>query len=99
MNALASIALSGMNAAQLRLGGSAHNIANALTPGFRRQVVVQQSVAEGGVSANVTRSPSAGAALAEDLVGQMSAGYQFVANLRVIQTQDRLLGALLDEEA
>jgi len=99
MNALASIALSGMNAAQLRLGGSAHNIANALTPGFRRQLVAQQSVAEGGVSASVTRSPSEGPALAEDLVAQMSAGYQFIANLRVIQSQDRMLGTLLDEEA
>jgi flagellar hook-associated protein FlgK len=99
MNAIANIALSGMNDAQLRLGGSAHNIANALTPGFHRQLVVQQSVVDGGVSTSVTRSTLEGSALAEDLVAQMSAGYQFIANLRVIQTQDRLLGTLLDEKA
>lgn len=99
MNALSGIALSGLNAAQLRLGASAHNIANLQTPGFRRQLVVQQSVADGGVSTSLTRASVEGDALAEDLVGQMSAGYQFIANLRVIQTQDRLLGSLLDTQA
>jgi flagellar hook-associated protein FlgK len=99
MNALASIALSGINAAQLRLGASAHNIANAQTPGFRRQLVTQQAVPEGGVSAGLVRAPVEGEALAEDLVAQMSAGYQFVANLRVLQTQHKLLGTLLDERA
>ena len=99
MNALSSIALSGLGAAQLRLGASAHNIANTQTPGFRRQLVTQQSVPEGGVNASLTRAPVEGDALAEDLVGQMSAGYQFIANLRVIQTQDKLLGTLLDDRA
>lgn len=99
MNALASIALSGINAAQLRLGASAHNIANAQTPGFGRQLVTQQAVPEGGVSASLVRAPVEGEALAEDLVAQMSAGYQFVANLRVLQTQHKLLGTLLDERA
>ena len=32
-----SIALSGMNAAMIQLDVSAHNIANAMTPGFTRQ--------------------------------------------------------------
>jgi flagellar hook-associated protein FlgK len=99
MNALSSIALSGLNAAQLRLGASAHNIANASTPGFRRQLVAQQSVPEAGVSASLTRAPIEGDALAEDLVAQISAGYQFMANLRVIQTQDKLLGTLVDDRA
>jgi flagellar hook protein FlgE len=99
MNAIGSIALSGMNAAQLRLGSSAHNIANALTPGFRRQLVVQQSVPEGGVQASVTRAALEGPALADDLVAQMSAGYLFIANLKAIQTQDRLMGSLLDIRA
>ena len=36
MNTVSSIALSGLQAAQTRLGSSAHNIANALTPNFRR---------------------------------------------------------------
>ena len=99
MNALSSIALSGLGAAQLRLGASAHNIANAQTPGFRRQLVTQQSMPEGGVSATLTQATIAGDALAADLVGQMSARYQFIANLRVIQTQDKLLGTLVDDRA
>jgi flagellar hook protein FlgE len=99
MNAIASIALSGMNTAQLRLGSSAHNIANALTPGFRRQLVVQQALPEGGVQADVTQAAIEGAALADDLVAQMSASYAFVANLKAIQTQDRLMGSLLDIRA
>ncbi len=99
MNALSSIALSGLGAAQLRLGASAHNIANTQTPGFRRQLVVQASVPDGGVSATLTRAPVAGDALADDLVGQLSARYQFIANLRVIQTQDQLLGTLIDDRA
>lgn len=99
MNPLSSIALSGLAAAQQRLRASAHNIANAQTPGFRRQLVTQQAMPEGGVRATLQRAPVEGAALAEDVVEQMSAGYQFIANLRVIQTQDKLLGALLDDRA
>ncbi|MFT7401271.1 MAG: flagellar hook-associated protein FlgK, partial [Hydrogenophaga sp.] len=36
-----AIGLSGMRAAQQRLDTHAHNIANAATPGFQRQTVVQ----------------------------------------------------------
>jgi flagellar hook protein FlgE len=99
MNALASIALSGLNAAQLRLSSSAHNIANAQTPGFHRLLVAQQSAADGGVAASVVSSPVEGAALADDLVEQMSASLQFKANLRLLRTEHQLLGTLLDERA
>jgi flagellar hook protein FlgE len=99
MNALASIALSGLNAAQQKLGASAHNIANAQTPGFRRQQVVQQAEAQGGVRTQLATAPVEGDALADDLVAQMSAALEFKANLRVLKTHDRLLGTLLDEEA
>ncbi len=51
-----STALSGMNAAALQLGTSANNIANSLTPEYRRQTVAQQAVASGGVSAEVIRA-------------------------------------------
>ena len=42
-----SIATSGMNAAQLSLQASAHNIANLGTEGFRREEVVQTEAANG----------------------------------------------------
>jgi flagellar hook-associated protein FlgK len=99
MNSIASIALSGLQAAQTRLGSSAHNIANALTPGFRRQVVAQQSVEGGGVSTSIQRSPVVGDALAEDLVALKLARHLFTANLKVLRTQDQMLGTLLDEQA
>ena len=96
---LLSIARTAMQTYQASMDVTAHNIANAQTPGFRRQLVTQQAVPEGGVSAGLVRAPVEGEALAEDLVAQMSAGYQFVANLRVLQTQHKLLGTLLDERA
>lgn len=99
MNSVASIALSGLQAAQTQLGSSAHNIANALTPGFRRQLVAQQSVAGGGVATGITRSTVVGDALAEDLVALKLAQHLFGANLKVLRTQDQMLGTLLDATA
>lgn len=99
MNSLASIALSGLNASMLRLDAAGNNIANAQTPGFHRQTVLQNEEAGGGVSTSVERSPEPGENLAEDIVNQMSAAYSFKANLRVVQTHDEMLGALLDLKA
>jgi flagellar hook-associated protein FlgK len=99
MNSIASIALSGLQAAQTQLSSSAHNIANAMTPGFRRQVVAPQAAVGGGVTTTLERSPIVGDALAEDIVSMKLAEHLFTANLKVLQTQDRLLGSLLDEHA
>jgi flagellar hook-associated protein FlgK len=99
MNAISSIALSGLHAAQTRLGSSAHNIANAVTPGFRRQVVAQQTAPNGGVTTTIERAPEQGDALAEDLVSLKLARHLFTANLKVMRTQDQMLGTLLDEQA
>jgi len=99
MNAISSIALSGLHAAQTRMSSSAHNVANAVTPGFRRQVVAQQTVPNGGVATTVERAPTQGDALAEDLVALKLAQHLFTANLKVLRTQDQMLGTLLDETA
>ena len=94
-----------MRAAQLRVDVSAHNVANGQTPDFQRQAVTQTAQGErGGVQAQVTRETGARrnadfGALAEDLVNQRMAVYSFAANLRTVQTQDAMLGALLDERA
>ena len=96
---VSSIALSGVQAAQLRMGSSAHNIANALTPDFRRQVVVPQSAAGGGVTTTITQAAARGDALAEDLVALKVAQHLFGANLKVLRTQDQMLGTLLDTRA
>ena len=103
----AAIGLSGMRAAQLRLDVSAHNVSNVQTPGFQRQQVAQTAQpATGGVSvqvgqepASLTQGPDGFNRLAEDMVEQRMSLYSFAANLRTVQTQDAMLGTLLDVRA
>lgn len=99
MNSLPSIALSGLDAAMLRLGAAAHNIANSQTPGYRRQFVVQASEENGGVAVRVDHASEAGGDLPQDIVDQMASTYAFKANLRVVQTYDEMMGSLLDVRA
>ena len=92
-----SIATSGMNAAQLGLQASAHNIANLSTEGFRREQVVQTEAANGaGVEASLTRADRSGSAIETDLVGLLQGKNAFLANLAVFRASDRMHGALLD---
>lgn len=98
-----AIGLSGMRAAQLKLDSHAHNVANVQTPDFKRQVTTQTARPDsGGVDAQIGRETGVSAPfdrLAEDLVGQRLSLYSFAANLRTVQTEDRMLGALLDAKA
>ena len=102
----AAIGLSGMRAAQLRLDTSAHNVANAQTPDFQRQALAQTAQPGlGGVDAQIGQdaagTPANGdfAHLADDMVEQRMSVYSFAANLRTVETQDRMLGTLLDTQA
>ena len=100
MTTLAAIAQSGLQAAQLRLDSSAHNVANLNTPGFRRQTVDQQAApAPGGVQARVAAPAGRGVALEAEAVEQISATYAFQANLLVLRRADEMAGALLDVRA
>lgn len=99
MSPIASIALSGLNAASSRLGTAAHNIANAQTAGFRRQVVQQTAQPDGGVTVSLGRATQAGDALIDDVVAQMSAAHAFKANVMTLKAHDRMLGSLLDVTA
>ena len=99
MNSIASIALSGLQGAQWRVASAGHNIANALTPDFRRQQVSQQPVEGGGVTTTIERSRVVGDALADDLVALKLGESLFKANLQVLRTHDRMLGTLLDVTA
>jgi flagellar hook protein FlgE len=96
MSPLSAISLSGMNAAQTALDASAHNIANLSTAGFRRQQVVHAAAADGGVTTSLSQAPQQGNAIETDVVGQLVAKNQFLANLAVFRTSDQMLGALLD---
>lgn len=99
MTALTAIASSGLQAAQLRLGTSAHNVANSQTVPFQRQSVAQQAQPGGGVSASVQTARHSGTQLEADVVEQMSATYSFKANLHILRSADQMLGTLLDTYA
>ncbi|HEY0818835.1 MAG TPA: flagellar basal body rod protein [Rhizobacter sp.] len=99
MSPISSIAISGMNAATTRLGVSAHNIANAVTPVFRRQQVLQQSQPGGGVATQIAQASTPGSNLAADLVQQKVALYSFKANLKTVQVEHEMLGSLIDLKA
>jgi flagellar hook protein FlgE len=101
MNSLNAIAMSGLNVALMRADASGNNIANAQTPGYRRETVVPVEAAGGGVSAMVAALPQGDGLdrLAADMVEQMSSVYLFKANLQVVKTHDQMLGALLDLRA
>lgn len=100
MASIASIGSSGMQAAQLRLDASANNIANINTPGYRRQVVVQEeAVGSAGVRASVDRQVQEGVTPEQEAVEQMSATYAFKANLQTVKVASNLTGLLLDERA
>ena len=99
MNSIASIALSGIQAAQTQLRASAHNVANLATDGFRRQEVRQAPQPGGGVSAEIRRADTPGADMARDMVSQLAAKNAFLANLAVFKASSKLAGVLLDERA
>lgn len=99
-----AIGLSGMRAAQTRLDTTAHNVANAQTPSFKRQVVQQSAVPDAGgtqtqvLRENVEQTGDQGQ-LARDMVEQRGALHSYAANLKTIQIKDQILGSLLDTKA
>lgn len=99
MFALPSIAQSGLQAAQTRLGASAHNIANMQTDGFKRETVSARAAPQGGVVVSISQAAQAGSDVTQDVVDQMSAKQSFMANLQVLKTADNLMGSLLDVKA
>jgi flagellar hook protein FlgE len=99
MATTASIALSGMNAAQVALNASAHNIANQSTAGFRRQEVVREAQPQGGVVASTAPASAEGSALERDVVSQLQAKNAFLANLAVFKATDQMAGSLLKVKA
>lgn len=94
-----STAVSGLQATTRRLDTSAHNIANANTPGFHRHEVKAAARAEGGVDTRVERAPREGVSLEQEIVDQLAAAASFKANAKVIGAVERTLGRWLDERA
>ena len=99
MRPITSIAQSGLQAAQARLNTSAYNVANGQTEGFKRQTVQASADSDGGVKVSISQAAQAGANLEQDVVTQMAAKQDFLANLKVIKTADQMMGSLLDARA
>lgn len=100
MPSILPAAASGLQAAQLRLASSAHNVANMNTPGFHRQQVQQQAEPHpGGVRTQLARAVQPGVALEAEAVEQIAATYAFKASALVLRSAAEMAGALLDERA
>ena len=93
---VAHIALSGIQAGFVRLGASAHDVANLVTEDFRPRTH-QVAVEGGGTRAFVERQPTPEQVdLAAEWVDQMRASHQILASLRVLSVDAHLRGVLLD---
>ncbi|AVO49403.1 flagellar basal body rod protein [Melaminivora suipulveris] len=100
MTSIVTTASSGLQAAQLRLAASAHNVANAGTAGFHRSEVAQQAApALNGVQAQSGQAAQPGVALEGEAVEQIAAAYAFKASVLVLRTAQDITGTLLDERA
>lgn len=102
----ASIAVSGIRAADTRLAISAHNTANVLTDGFRPQRAQAEEQKSGGVQLRVENPPPPPADrgqfdfsqtnLVDETAASIMAAASFRANLKMLKTADDLTGALID---
>tara|TARA_Y100000588_G_scaffold311269_1_gene337210 strand:+ start:108 stop:410 length:303 start_codon:yes stop_codon:yes gene_type:complete len=91
---------SGLQANQQSLHASAHNTANLTTKEATKVRVQASELPQGGVQ---TRGKIAGGAAqiepVEEAVEQITAAQHFKARARSVQTQDEMLGVLLDIRA
>jgi len=111
MGSIFAIAQSGLRAAELRLGTSAHNVANALTEGFSPLAVESAEAPGGGVLARVVPASDpvvesridaavlAGGDLATEVVSQAMAAAAFRANLASLRAADELVQSLVQIRA
>jgi flagellar basal-body rod protein FlgC len=93
-----NIALSGIEAGLTRLSVAANNIANASTPGFERQSVIQSAQPDGGTQTRVA-SAGDGGSLLHDQVNQLTASYAIQASVLSLKVAHDTLGTLLDQRA
>jgi flagellar hook protein FlgE len=109
LSSIFSIGLSGLNAAGAMFGASAHNIANAETPGFRSTRVRLTPAPDGsGVRVDYVRADKEEAKadeegpegsdvdIAAEFVHVRRAALLYKANASVIRIGDSLMGTLLD---
>lgn len=91
--------MSGMNAAQTQLNASAHNIANSMTSGFKRQDVALQASSNGGVNTTLVTAADQMQSIETDIVQQLQANNAYLANLTVFRSSNQMMGSLLSLQA
>jgi flagellar hook protein FlgE len=92
-----SIAISGFQSATLRLGASAHNLANLNTEDFRPLRTEQVALESGGSAAVNTQSPEPEEVdIAHEFVEQIRARFQAEASLGVLSGVLQTHGRLID---
>ena len=96
MNTL-SIAVSGLQSAEVRLTASAHNVANLTTEGVRPARTTQKETVEGGSTARLARaSTPTPVDLVHETVERSRASLQYTASLRLLSVEADLRGELAD---
>jgi flagellar hook protein FlgE len=95
-------ATSGMQAAMARQNVTAHNIANAVTPGFQQMNSQQAETPPAGVRiTGYSRTPNpdsstSGTDLAQQMVNLKVNNDDFTANTKVFKVKDRMIGEAID---
>ena len=116
VNTVYNAAISGLQAASLKLRVSANNVANANTDGYQRQQVTTQAGTYGvevkvekvstveptnsvQASGDLRSDTPSNVDVAEELLEMKAAENLFEANLKTLNTNDNMLGRILDIEA
>ena len=116
VNTVYNAAISGLQAASLKLRVSANNVANANTDGYQRQQVTTQAGTYGvevkvekvstveptnsvQASGDLRSDATSNFDVAEESLEMKAAQNLFEANLKTLNTNDNMLGRILDIEA
>jgi flagellar hook protein FlgE len=99
LNSVHSIALSGMQSASRRLEAASHNVANWGTDRYQRPEAASAVPLAGGLASRASPAGASDGGLAEDVVAQRVALYEFKSAMQVFKTQQDMLGTLLDLRA
>lgn len=102
-----NIAVSALSALQRKLEVTANNIANVNTDGFKKSRAVFQTQDSPGVSVSIEQINTPGilrpdgremsnVSLEEEFVNLITTRHTYTANLKVIETETKMLGTILD---
>ena len=93
-----SIGLSAIKAFGQKMETVAGNVANLYSEGYEKRRVTFKEQQSGGVIVEIQKQPSSGQGveLTEEIPQSIIAQRGYEANLKTIQTEDEILGTLID---